>query len=134
MDKEERYTYHIDEYDEFDWCVIDNTTDEDYVYLEDITKVLNKQNQQIADLEAKLAESENKIYELMTKLNMKEYAPVFCRLAGRECEELETHNHKFVTLADLDIDELQAMEICKENGLLSPKYTNSFRGGVLVLS
>ena len=58
MDREERYTYHIDEYDEFDWCVIDNTTDEDYVYLEDITKVLNKQNQQIADLEAKLAESE----------------------------------------------------------------------------
>lgn len=49
-------------------------------------------------------------------------------------KELETHNHKFVTLADLDIDELQAMEICKENGLLSPKYTNSFRGGVLVLS
>lgn len=42
---------------------------------------------------------------------------------------LETDNHKYVTLADLGIDELQAMDICKEIGLLSPKYQNSFRGG-----
>lgn len=48
-------------------------------------------------------------------------------------KELETDNHKFLTLADLNITETQAMEICKEYGLLSPKYTNSFRGGVLVL-
>ena len=44
-------------------------------------------------------------------------------------KELETENHKYITLADLNIDEAQAMEICKEHGLLSPKYTNSFRGG-----
>ena len=44
-------------------------------------------------------------------------------------KELETENHKYVTLADLGIDELQAMDICKEIGLLSPKYQNSFRGG-----
>lgn len=49
-------------------------------------------------------------------------------------KELETENHHYITLADLNIDESQAMEICKEHGLLSPKYTNSFRGGVLVLS
>lgn len=48
-------------------------------------------------------------------------------------KELETDNHKFLTLADLNITEAQAMEICKEYGLLSPKYSNSFRGGVLVL-
>lgn len=59
MDKEKRYTYYIDEYDEFDWCVIDNTTDEDYVYLEDITKVLNKQDQQITELETRIAEYQN---------------------------------------------------------------------------
>lgn len=44
-------------------------------------------------------------------------------------KELETENHKYITLADLNIDEAQAMEICKEHNLLSPKYTNSFRGG-----
>ena len=49
-------------------------------------------------------------------------------------KELETDNHKFLTLADLNITEAQAMEICKQHNLLSPKYTNSFRGGVLVLS
>lgn len=44
-------------------------------------------------------------------------------------KELETENHKYITLADLGIDELQAMDICKEHDLLSPKYQNSFRGG-----
>ena len=44
-------------------------------------------------------------------------------------KELETDNHKFLTLADLNITEAQAMEICKQHNLLSPKYTNSFRGG-----
>ena len=44
-------------------------------------------------------------------------------------KELETDNHKYITLADLGIDEISAMDICKQNNLLSPKYTNSFRGG-----
>lgn len=44
-------------------------------------------------------------------------------------KELETENHKYITLADLGIDELTAMDICEKNGLLSPKYKNSFRGG-----
>jgi 3'-phosphoadenosine 5'-phosphosulfate sulfotransferase (PAPS reductase)/FAD synthetase len=44
-------------------------------------------------------------------------------------KELETENHKYITLADLGIDELQAIEICRHNNLLSPKYENSFRGG-----
>ena len=44
-------------------------------------------------------------------------------------KQLETEKHKYVTLADLNITELQAMEICRENNLLSPKYENSFRGG-----
>lgn len=43
---------------------------------------------EIADLEAKLAESERKNFELLTKLNLKEYAPAFCKLAGRDCEWL----------------------------------------------
>lgn len=44
-------------------------------------------------------------------------------------KKLETEKHKYVTLADFDITELEAIEICKENGLLSPIYKNSFRGG-----
>ena len=42
----------------------------------------------ISDLEAKLAESERKNFELLTKLNLKEYAPAFCTLADRDCEAL----------------------------------------------
>lgn len=44
-------------------------------------------------------------------------------------KHLETEKHKYITLADLGIDELKAMEICQKNNLLSPKYQNSFRGG-----
>ena len=53
---------------------------------------LNKREEKlcdkITDLEAKLAESERKNFELLTKLNLKEYAPAFCTLADRECEAL----------------------------------------------
>ena len=42
----------------------------------------------ISDLEAKLAESEKKNFELIAKLNLKEYAPAFCTLADRDCEAL----------------------------------------------
>lgn len=45
-------------------------------------------------------------------------------------KELETEKHRYITLADLDITEYQALEICREYNLLSPKYSNSFRGGV----
>lgn len=44
-------------------------------------------------------------------------------------KQIETDTHKYVTLADLGISENEAMEICKKENLLSPKYTNSFRGG-----
>ena len=44
-------------------------------------------------------------------------------------KELETDNHKYITLADLGITEDEAMQICRENNLLSPKYEKSFRGG-----
>ena len=32
-------------------------------------------------------------------------------------------------MADFNIDELQALQMCKDEGLLSPKYQNSFRAG-----
>ena len=44
-------------------------------------------------------------------------------------KRLETERHKYITLADLDISEDEAMQICIDNDLLSPKYKNSFRGG-----
>ena len=43
---------------------------------------------QIADLEAKLAESEKKNFELIAKLNLKEHRPAFCTLADRDCDAL----------------------------------------------
>lgn len=49
---------------------------------------ISEKDIKIADLEAKLTESENKVYELQTKLNLKEHAPAFCSLAGRDCEVL----------------------------------------------
>lgn len=68
---------------------------------------------------------------------IKEYGAVteYIGIAKDEPKRLERYNkiqtnkHKYITLADLNIDELQAMEICKQNNLLSPKYSNSFRGG-----
>lgn len=44
-------------------------------------------------------------------------------------KELETEKHKYITLADLGITEDEAMQICREHNLLSPKYEKSFRGG-----
>ena len=55
MSKEQRYTYYIDEFDEFDWAITDNITDESYEYLEDIAKVLNEQDQKIKDLQHRLS-------------------------------------------------------------------------------
>ncbi len=69
MDRE-RYEYFIDEYDEFDWYIIDNTKDEKYEYLEEITKILNQQHRTITDLEAKLAESEKKREEIDFSFDM----------------------------------------------------------------
>ena len=42
----------------------------------------------VADLEAKLAESEKKNFELVAKIKLKEHTPAFCTLADRDCEAL----------------------------------------------
>lgn len=44
-------------------------------------------------------------------------------------KELQTANHEYVTLADFGVDEETAFQICEENGLLCPKYENSYRCG-----
>ena len=44
-------------------------------------------------------------------------------------KQLETKNHKYITLADFNISEAKAFEICQANNLLSPKYKKSYRGG-----
>lgn len=67
---------------------------------------------ELADLKAKLAESERKNFELLTKLNLKEYAPAFCKLAGRDCEWLGKEKQ-------LAISELEKV---KENIVLNDKY------------
>ena len=55
---------------------------------EEVFEELRTELRQFTDLEAKLAESERKNFELLTKLNLKEYAPAFCTLADRDCEAL----------------------------------------------
>ena len=44
-------------------------------------------------------------------------------------QNIQTEKHKYITLADLDISEDEALQICKDNNLLSPIYNKSFRGG-----
>ena len=64
-------------------------TEIDFPYhTDDIVELLDEKDQNIANLEAKLAEIERKNFELLTKLNLKEYAPAFCTLADRDCEAL----------------------------------------------
>ena len=69
---------------------------------------LNKREEKlcdkITDLEAKLAESERKNFELLTKLNLKEYAPAFCTLADRDCEALGQIERLKQQLAEKDAE------------------------------
>ena len=53
-----------------------------------ICKLLEQKDQRIAELEAKLADSEKKNFELVAKINLKEHKPAFCILADRDCEAL----------------------------------------------
>lgn len=57
-------------------------------------------------------------------------------IAYDEPERYERLNHDthIAPLYDLKITEKEAMEICKQNDLLSPIYETSFRGRLLVLS
>lgn len=44
--------------------------------------------QQIRELKKQLEEKEKQIFELMSKLDLKENEPVYCSLSGRDCEVL----------------------------------------------
>ena len=65
------------------------------------------------ELKERLAESERKNFELLTKLNLKEYAPAFCTLADRDCEalgQIEELKHQLKVAertTKLDCDELR---------------------------
>ena len=61
----------------------------------------------IDDLEAKLAESEKKNFELVSKLNLKEHKPAFCTLADRDCEALGQVEELKQQLAEKDDELLQ---------------------------
>ena len=51
-------------------------------------EMFEKYETKIADLEAKLAESEKKNFELVAKIKLKEHTPAFCTLADGDCEAL----------------------------------------------
>lgn len=63
--------------------------------------------------------------------SIKEPVIQYVGIAYDEPKRYERLNHKthIAPLYDLKITELEAMEICKKNNLLSPIYNNSFRGG-----
>ena len=63
MSKEERYTYHCDQYDYIE-IIYDNEECEEIDSMKMAEKRLNRQQDKIADLEAKLAESENRVKDL----------------------------------------------------------------------
>lgn len=50
----ERFECFIDEWDEYNWYVKDNKNNKELEYLEDVTKILNQQDQRIAELEEQL--------------------------------------------------------------------------------
>ena len=54
----------------------------------DMWNKMIEQQDKISDLEAKLAESEKKNFELVAKIKLKEHTPAFCTLADRDCEAL----------------------------------------------
>lgn len=55
---EERFNYYINKKDDRDWFIEDKKKEEEMQSLKEVVQVLNQQDQQIADLESKLAESE----------------------------------------------------------------------------
>lgn len=73
------------------------------------TELTFYERNKIIDLEAKLAESEKKNFELIAKLNLKEHRPAFCTLADRECEALGEVEELKQQLADKqeEINKLQ---------------------------
>lgn len=73
-----------------------------------------------------------KIYPIKKYLNsFKEPIIQYVGIAYDEPERYEKLNHEthIAPLYDLKITEKEAMEICKQYGLLSPIYEQSFRGG-----
>ena len=88
MSKEERFELSSCLFNESDMDFIrDKKTNEEYVVLDELVPILNRQDQQIADLEAKLAESEKKLkdYELVIKLDI----PVIKQLEQQLAEKDE---------------------------------------------
>lgn len=98
----ERFEYSVDEYDEYDWFIKDNTTNETYEYLGDITKLLNQQNQKITDLEAKLAESESEIEKLNACVDF--YKSYYISFKEKVIDELEKVKEKINNCPITDYD------------------------------
>ena len=71
MNKEERYTYHCDQYDYVE-IIYDNEECEEINSMKMAEKRLNRQQDKISDLEAKLAEKEKENMELASKVDLLE--------------------------------------------------------------
>lgn len=78
-------------------------------------KIIKDQSKQIADLEAKLAESEKKNFELVAKIKLKEHTPAFCTLADRDCEALGQVEKLKQQLSEKDKEYQSFKKIADEN-------------------
>ena len=141
MSKQERFEYFIDEWDENDWYIKDNKTDEQFEYLEDVTKLLNQQDQITADLEAKLAEQklladniikayvdENK--KILEQLAEKEKDLIIkCRTIGVLIEKNEQKDQDKISFALERLEkvkELAKKEIKECNKLLQEEFEDDY--------
>ena len=63
----ERFECFVDEWDEYNWYVKDNKNNEQLEYLEDVTKLLNQQDQRIAELEEQLKNLKGKYVSMINE-------------------------------------------------------------------
>ena len=74
--------------DRCDFAIKEDDISFEYASLDDKDKTIAEQRKQITDLEAKLAKSEKKNFELVAKIKLKEHTHAFCTLADGDCEAL----------------------------------------------
>ena len=81
--------------------------------------------------ELKLTPLKKFMNNLLTNYDIVEYVGIAKDETTRleRYKQLSTENHSYITLADFNISEKQAMDICMQYNLLSPKYVKSFRSG-----
>ena len=97
MSKEERYTYHCDQYDYVE-VIYDNEECEEIDSMKMAEKRLNRQQDKITDLEAKLAEKEHTINTLIEDHKAsQEWYKMQLAQKDKQLEKLKSENHALIS-------------------------------------